>query len=114
MPEEIDDAPSHVLCMRCFRLLDKFFKLKQELDLAEQEATACVRVRFDTATPISLMVQQPVVTPVQRKRLSQNHDSVATSSRQLSPAVSVRGDKRMHPYVEFDLNLHLTDSCEAS
>ena len=25
--DEIDDAPSHVLCMRCFRLLDKCFKL---------------------------------------------------------------------------------------
>ena len=59
--DEIDDAPSHVLCMRCFRLLDKSFKLKRELDLAEQEAMACVRVRSDTATPVTLMFQQPVV-----------------------------------------------------
>ena len=37
------DVPSSVLCIRCFRLLDKCIKLKRELDLAEQEAAAaCV------------------------------------------------------------------------
>ena len=99
MLDGIDNAPSNVLCMRCVRMLDKCFKLKQELDLAEQEAAACVRVRSDTATTVSSLVKQPVRTPVLRKRLSQNRDDLAAgaSSARLSPAVSVRwGDKHIH------------------
>lgn len=65
--DEIDDAPSHVLCMRCFRLLDKCFKLKRELDLAEEEAMACVRVRSDTATPVSVMVQHQLLLPCKER-----------------------------------------------
>ena len=36
------DAPTSVLCIRCYRLLDKCIKLKRKLDLAEQEAAVCV------------------------------------------------------------------------
>ena len=37
------DASSLVLCMRCYRLLDKGITLKRDLDLTEQDAAACVR-----------------------------------------------------------------------
>ena len=40
------DAPTSI---RCYRLLDKCIKLKRKLDLAEQEAAACVKVMSDTA-----------------------------------------------------------------
>ena len=55
------DAPSRsVLCIRCYRLLDKCIKLKRELDLAEQEAAACVRVMSDTAPSVFSEVNTPV------------------------------------------------------
>ena len=80
------DVPSSVLCIRCFRLLDKCVKLKRELDLAEQEAAACVKVMSDTYTAPS--VSSEVHTPVQRKRSSDNRGDLV--GNQLSPAVSVR------------------------
>ena len=80
------DVPSSVLCIRCFRLLDKCIKLKRELDLAEQEAAACVKVMSDTYTAPS--VSSEVHTPVQRKRSSDNRSDLVNN--QLSPAVSVR------------------------
>ena len=47
------DTPTSVLCIRCYRLLDKCIKLKCKLDLAEQEAAACVKVMSDTAPSFS-------------------------------------------------------------
>ena len=76
------NAPTSVLCIRCYRLLDKCIKLKRKLDLAEQEAAAaCVKVMSDTAPSVSSEVN----TPVQRKRSS--GDLVGN---QLSPTVLVR------------------------
>ena len=78
------DAPTMVLCIRCYRLLDKCIKLKRKLDLAEQEAAACVKVMSDTAPSVSSEVN----TPVQRKRSSDNRGDLV--GNQLSPAVLVR------------------------
>ena len=75
------DAPTSVLCIRCYRLLDKCVKLKRKLDLAEQEAAACVKVMSDTAPSVSSEDN----TPVQRKRSSDNH--VDRVGNQLSLAV---------------------------
>ena len=58
------DAPTSVLCIRCYRLLDKYIRLKLELDLAEQEAAACVKVMSDTAPSVFSEIN----TPVQIKR----------------------------------------------
>ena len=65
-----NDAPTSVLCIRCYtcRLLDKCIELKRKLDLAEQEAAACVKVMSDTAPSVSSEFN----TPVQRKRSSDN------------------------------------------
>ena len=75
------DAPTSVLCIRCYRLLDK---CKRKLDLAEQEAAASVKVMSDTAPSVSSEVN----TPVQRKRSSDNRGDLV--GNQLSPAVLVR------------------------
>ena len=72
------DAPTSMLCIRCYRLLDK---CKRKLDLAEQEAAACVKV---TAPSVS-----EVNTPVQRKRSSDNRGDLVGNPLSV-PAVSVR------------------------
>ena len=75
------DVDISVLCIRCYRLLDKCIKLKRKLDLAEQEEAACVKVMSDTAPSVS----SDVNTPVQRKRSSDNRGDLV--GIQLSPAV---------------------------
>ena len=50
------DAPTMVLCIRCYRLLDKCIKLKRKLDLAEQAAAACVKVML-LLSPQRLILQ---------------------------------------------------------
>ena len=54
------DAPTSVLCIRCYRLLDKCIKLKRKLDLAKQEAATCVKVMSDTAPSVSSEMNTPV------------------------------------------------------
>ena len=78
------DASTSVLCIRCYRLLDKCIKLKHKLDLEEQKAAASVKVMSDTAPSVSSEVN----TPVQRKRSSDNRGDLV--GNQLSPTVLVR------------------------